>query len=118
MSPSTEETLCKVLGSQFFSSVLASFIMNANYRHDQVILRPYFESKGPRDFSKLRILGKGGVGRVYLVQLKGTDKLFAMKVLKQDEMISRNKVRKQCPASSTALALLAFYFIRSRPCRA
>jgi len=58
-------------------------------------IKATFDFKGPKDFQKIRILGKGGVGRVYLVQLKGTDKLFAMKVLKQEEMISRNKVRTQ-----------------------
>lgn len=56
-------------------------------------IKATFDFKGPKDFQKIRILGKGGVGRVYLVQLKGTEKLFAMKVLKQEEMISRNKVR-------------------------
>lgn len=56
-------------------------------------IKATFDFKGPKDFQKIRILGKGGVGRVYLVQLTGTDKLFAMKVLKQEEMISRNKVR-------------------------
>jgi serine/threonine protein kinase len=56
-------------------------------------IKATFDFKGPKDFHKIRILGKGGVGRVYLVQLKGSDKLFAMKVLKQEEMISRNKVR-------------------------
>ena len=56
-------------------------------------IKATFDFKGPKDFQKIRILGKGGVGRVYLVQLKDTDKLFAMKVLKQEEMISRNKVR-------------------------
>lgn len=49
--------------------------------------------KGPKDFQKIVMLGKGGVGTVYLVLLKGTEKLFAMKILKKDEMISRNKVR-------------------------
>ena len=53
-----------------------------------------FAFKGPADFDKIRMLGKGGVGRVYLVQLKGTDKLFAMKVLNQKEMIARHKVRR------------------------
>lgn len=73
-------------------------------------IKQNFESKGPRDFTKLRILGRGGVGRVYLVQLKGTDKLFAMKVLKQDEMISRNKVRNCALArSSSALCVATFY---------
>jgi protein-serine/threonine kinase len=51
-------------------------------------------SRGPRDFTKICILGKGDVGIVYLVCLKGTDQLFAMKVLKQKDMIHRNKVKR------------------------
>ncbi|XP_049850436.1 uncharacterized protein LOC126322605 [Schistocerca gregaria] len=57
-------------------------------------IRQTFASKGPKDFQKIRILGRGGVGKVYLVRLKNTDKLFAMKVLKQDEMIQKNKVKR------------------------
>lgn len=34
---------------------------------------------GPSSFSKLKLLGKGDVGRVYLVKEKKTSKLFAMK---------------------------------------
>lgn len=34
---------------------------------------------GPSSFTKLRMLGKGDVGKVYMVRQKGTDKLFAMK---------------------------------------
>lgn len=34
---------------------------------------------GPSSFLKLKLLGKGDVGRVYLVREKKTDKLFAMK---------------------------------------
>lgn len=30
-------------------------------------------------FTKIRVLGKGDVGKVYLVKQKGTDKLVAMK---------------------------------------
>ena len=47
---------------------------------------------GPEDFIKLRLLGKGDVGRVYLVRKKDTDELYAMKVLKKEDMIKRNKV--------------------------
>lgn len=43
-------------------------------------------------FQKIKLLGKGSVGKVYLVQLKGTSKIFAMKVLEKDDMIKRNKV--------------------------
>lgn len=34
---------------------------------------------GPSSFLKVKMLGKGDVGRVYLVKEKKTDKLFAMK---------------------------------------
>eukprot|EP00741_Cyanophora_paradoxa_P003613 tig00000093_g3510.t1 len=49
---------------------------------------------GPGDFVKVRLLGRGDVGKVYLVNLKGTDKLFAMKVLTKEEMVKRNKVKR------------------------
>lgn len=40
------------------------------------------------------MLGKGDVGRVYLVREKKTDKLFAMKVLSKKEMIERKKIKR------------------------
>ncbi|ORZ09860.1 kinase-like domain-containing protein [Absidia repens] len=49
---------------------------------------------GPSSFVKIRMLGKGDVGRVMLVKQKNTDKLFAMKVLSKKNMIKRNKVKR------------------------
>ncbi|KAL4265642.1 non-specific serine/threonine protein kinase [Pleurotus pulmonarius] len=49
---------------------------------------------GPSSFSKLKLLGKGDVGRVYLVKEKKTSKLFAMKVLSKKEMIERKKIKR------------------------
>lgn len=49
---------------------------------------------GPQHFIKLKLLGRGGIGQVFLVQLRNTDKLYAMKVLTKDEMIQRNKVKR------------------------
>lgn len=37
---------------------------------------------GPSSFVKIRMLGKGDVGKVYMVKQKETDKLFAMKGIK------------------------------------
>ena len=34
---------------------------------------------GPNSFQKVKMLGRGDVGKVYLVREKKTDKLFAMK---------------------------------------
>ncbi|ORE16829.1 Pkinase-domain-containing protein [Rhizopus microsporus] len=49
---------------------------------------------GPSDFEKIRLLGKGDVGKVYLVKHKTTDKLYALKVLSKKEMIKRNKIKR------------------------
>ncbi|KAG2220156.1 hypothetical protein INT45_013854 [Circinella minor] len=49
---------------------------------------------GPSSFSKVRLLGRGDVGKVYLVNQKGTGKLMAMKVLSKKEMLRRNKVKR------------------------
>ncbi|KAG1446252.1 hypothetical protein G6F56_009633 [Rhizopus delemar] len=49
---------------------------------------------GPSSFVKIRMLGKGDVGKVYMVKQKETDKLFAMKVLSKKEMVTRNKIKR------------------------
>ncbi|KAJ1742122.1 serine/threonine protein kinase, AGC [Coemansia sp. RSA 989] len=49
---------------------------------------------GPKSFIKIKLLGKGDVGKVYLVRQKETGKLFAMKVLSKAEMIRRNKIKR------------------------
>ncbi|KAJ6629158.1 kinase-like domain-containing protein [Mycena sp. CBHHK59/15] len=49
---------------------------------------------GPSSFVKVKMLGKGDVGKVYLVREKKTDKLFAMKVLSKKEMIDRKKIKR------------------------
>ncbi|KAF8928688.1 kinase-like domain-containing protein [Dissophora ornata] len=48
----------------------------------------------PNSFVKIRLLGKGDVGKVYLVRQKDTDRLYAMKVLSKKEMIKRNKIKR------------------------
>ncbi|ORZ03113.1 kinase-like domain-containing protein [Syncephalastrum racemosum] len=49
---------------------------------------------GPSSFVKIRMLGKGDVGHVHMVQQKGTGKLYAMKVLSKREMVKRNKIKR------------------------
>ncbi|KAL0581983.1 serine/threonine protein kinase, AGC [Marasmius crinis-equi] len=48
----------------------------------------------PSSFLKIKMLGKGDVGKVYLVREKKSDKLFAMKVLSKSEMIRRKKIHR------------------------
>ncbi|KAI3403125.2 NRC2 [Candida oxycetoniae] len=49
---------------------------------------------GPDSFEKIRLLGKGDVGKVYLVREKQSNKLYAMKILSKKEMIERNKIKR------------------------
>lgn len=45
-------------------------------------------------FQKIRLLGKGDVGKVYLVKEKVLNRLYAMKMLSKKEMIERNKIKR------------------------
>lgn len=48
----------------------------------------------PSCFVKIRLLGKGDVGKVFLVKEKALSRLYAMKVLNKKEMIERNKIKR------------------------
>ncbi|KAA8565830.1 hypothetical protein EYC84_009650 [Monilinia fructicola] len=47
-----------------------------------------------RTFDKIKLIGKGDVGKVYLVREKKSSRLYAMKVLSKQEMIKRNKIKE------------------------
>ncbi|KAI8340236.1 kinase-like domain-containing protein [Chlamydoabsidia padenii] len=49
---------------------------------------------GPSSFTKVRLLGKGDVGKVYMVRQKDSGRLYAMKVLSKREMVKRNKIKR------------------------
>ncbi|KAI7480972.1 hypothetical protein D0860_06663 [Hortaea werneckii] len=49
---------------------------------------------GPSSFDKIKLIGKGDVGKVYLVREKKSARLYAMKVLSKKEMIKRNKIKR------------------------
>lgn len=78
---------------------------------------------GPNSFEKIKLLGKGDVGKVYLVRekrasLDGSDlagspgegpsrRLYAMKVLSKKEMIKRNKIKRALAEQVRRLAAVA-----------
>eukprot|EP00732_Lithocolla_globosa_P003810 Lithocolla_globosa_v1_NODE_3211_length_1732_cov_13.491950.p1 type:complete len:548 gc:universal NODE_3211_length_1732_cov_13.491950:31-1674(+) len=49
---------------------------------------------GPEDFEVVKLIGKGDVGKVYLVRDKRTSHYHAMKVLNKSETIRRDKVQR------------------------
>ncbi|RSH93821.1 hypothetical protein EHS25_006469 [Saitozyma podzolica] len=74
-----------------------------NEPHHKTVFRRTYSSNSikvrsvevsPGSFQKIKLLGKGDVGKVYLVREKKSDKLFAMKVLSKKEMIKRNKIKR------------------------
>lgn len=65
---------------------------------------------GPQDFERIKLIGQGDVGKVYLVRLRDTTQLFAMKVLSKKEMIERNKL-KRCLTEREILATVDYPFI-------
>nr|AML78715.1 putative LOV domain-containing protein [Lilium sargentiae] len=51
---------------------------------------------GLQNFKPIRPLGCGDTGSVHLVELQGTDELFAMKAMDKSVMLNRNKVHRAC----------------------
>jgi len=49
---------------------------------------------GLNDFERLKLIGVGGVGHVYLVRLKGTQQLYAMKTCRKLDMEKQNKIKR------------------------
>ena len=49
---------------------------------------------GPKSFEKVKKLGQGDVGKVYLVREKKTDRLYALKIYDKKEMIRRKKSKR------------------------
>jgi len=47
---------------------------------------------GPHLFRKLKLLGRGAVGRVFLVEFSENGELYAMKVVSKEETMHRDKV--------------------------
>jgi protein-serine/threonine kinase len=46
------------------------------------------------DYDKIKLIGRGDVGKVYLVKQKSNGKHYAMKVLSKADMIKRNKIKR------------------------
>mmetsp|Transcript_5819 Transcript_5819/g.6472 ORF Transcript_5819/g.6472 Transcript_5819/m.6472 type:complete len:743 (+) Transcript_5819:305-2533(+) len=68
------------------------------YIKNRDILEAVFAHKFPEDhtpdvqtFKKLKVIGKGGFSKVYLVRKKDTGKMYAMKVIKKSLVAKRGK---------------------------
>nr|AML76667.1 putative LOV domain-containing protein [Ulmus alata] len=68
------------------------------------------EQIGLEHFRPIKPLGSGDTGCVHLVELRGTDLLFAMKAMDKSVMLNRNKVHRAC-AEREILDLLDHPFL-------
>ena len=46
------------------------------------------------DFEYLKVIGRGAFAKVYLVRKYSDGKIFAMKILKKDQLIEKNLMEK------------------------
>lgn len=45
-----------------------------------------------RNFRTIKVIGKGSYGKVLLVEKKDTNKMYALKILKKNEILRRNQL--------------------------
>ncbi|KAF7530763.1 hypothetical protein PCG10_000273 [Penicillium crustosum] len=78
------------------SSLSSDFASNASFRrtYSSNSIKVRNVEVGPASFDKIKLIGKGDVGKVYLVREKKSSRLYAMKVLSKKEMIKRNKIKR------------------------
>jgi serine/threonine protein kinase len=72
---------------------------------------PPRESVGVESFEKLRMIGKGGFSQVYLVRKRGTDEIYAMKVIKKRTAVRENKGVEYCETERKVLETVSHPFI-------
>ncbi|KAJ3113507.1 Ribosomal protein S6 kinase beta-1 [Phlyctochytrium bullatum] len=66
---------------------------------------------GLADFDLLQVIGKGAYGKVFLVRKKGTDKLYAMKVLKKASITLHTKLAEHTQNERNILEQISHTFI-------
>ncbi|KAJ3280821.1 serine/threonine protein kinase psk1, partial [Rhizoclosmatium sp. JEL0117] len=66
---------------------------------------------GVDDFERLKVIGQGGYGKVFLVRKKATQTIYAMKVLKKATLVIHTKTVEHTKNERSILSQLAHPFI-------
>lgn len=75
-------------------NISKSTVNNSSRNYSSNSIRVTDVQVGPQSFEKLKLLGKGDVGKVYLVREKTSKNLYAMKILNKKDMIERKKIKR------------------------
>jgi len=89
-SPTGSPLSLSTLETEKPSNTPEEAIMIATNVHNKFVKKKI----GLNDFERLKLIGVGGVGHVYLVRLKGTQQLFAMKTCRKLDMEKQNKIKR------------------------
>lgn len=68
---------------------------NLKQEYEEMVVEQQLKNGGKvskKDFETITVIGKGSYGQVVLVRKIDSGKLYAMKVLKKEEIIKRNQV--------------------------
>ncbi|MCO5597461.1 hypothetical protein L7F22_051539 [Adiantum nelumboides] len=77
---------------EFNSSVIASNGLESDNKEATISgCGAVVKRVGPADFTLLRVVGQGAFGKVFQVQHINTMEIFAMKVMKKDEIMEKNQ---------------------------
>ncbi|XVF37387.1 hypothetical protein REPUB_Repub20aG0003700 [Reevesia pubescens] len=79
-----EETINEVEEHSFGDSDDKKSLEDVNRDHMKV------SSIGIEDFEVLKVVGQGSFGKVYQVRKKGTQEIYAMKVMRKDKIMEKN----------------------------
>ena len=66
--------------------------------------------KSPKEFKKIQMIGRGNIGKVYLVQKRGTKELYSMKVMDK-KIIEERKKQQRVESERSILKTLKHPFI-------
>ncbi|KAI9336517.1 kinase-like domain-containing protein [Obelidium mucronatum] len=90
----------------------SSTISNAStVTHTTVGQRVAPEKVGVEHFERLKVIGQGGYGKVFLVRKKATQTIYAMKVLKKATLVIHTKTVEHTKNERTILSQLTHPFI-------
>jgi len=67
-------------------------LMNTYYQEEKKLLRDSRKKLGLKDFSLVKVIGKGAFGEVRVVRGKHDDTVYAMKTMRKKDMIAKNQV--------------------------
>ncbi|CCC70052.1 hypothetical protein NCAS_0D04710 [Naumovozyma castellii] len=98
--PNTESDINHTQSEVQISKDKRTYSIDSEPKRSQRLRNKSFGNKfqdikvNPQSFEKIKLLGQGDVGKVFLVKEKKTNGLYAMKIYNKKDMIKREKIKR------------------------